>query len=80
LFLADRQTKTDVTKVIVALRNFAKASNNHSKERGPQLAASRRGLSDSEVTWRGSVFMFSFLLYSIYHVYFHFVVLRELTM
>jgi hypothetical protein len=79
LFLGDRQTKTEVTKVIVALRNFAKASNKHSKERGAKFAASSRGLSDSDVTWRGSVFMFSFLLYSIFHVYFQLVVLRGLT-
>jgi len=76
----DRQTKRDITNLTVTLRNFANASDNHSNERGSKLAARKRGLSYSDVTWRVSVFMFSFLLYSILHVYFHLVALRELTL
>ena len=76
----DRQTKRDITKLIVVLRNFANASDNHRNKRGAKLAARERGLSDSDVKCRGSVFMFSFLLYPILHVYFHLVVLRELTL
>jgi hypothetical protein len=81
---ADRQRQTDrqkreITKLIVALRNFANASNNTSMNEVLNL---QQGVAAYRiVTSRGAVprscFLFS---YSIFHVYFHWVVLRELTL